>query len=117
MAESPFKEAVDKLGEALVDFSELEVITFTGDVTAILTTTGNKKSIDWSKLLESASAQDGRVQLVAATQLKIDGDAYTFQTNAGLARQDDLLKIHAATLEASQRGRAAIVDILKGLIK
>lgn len=44
MADGPFKEAVTKLGEALVDFSELEVVTFTGDVTAILKS--DKKSID-----------------------------------------------------------------------
>jgi cell division protein FtsL len=115
MADGPFKEAVTKLGEALVDFSELEVVTFTGDVTAILKS--DKKSIDWSKLMESATVDGSKVQLVAATQLKIDGDAYTFQTNANLPRQDELLKIHAATVEASQRGRAAIVDMLKGFIK
>lgn len=69
-----FMSIMDKLKDAIKDMASLEVLTFTGNVSATITD-GN--AIDWENMIEKAKT-GGEVQLVAATKIEFDRDTKLF---------------------------------------
>ncbi len=102
------KTAIENIGNQIQDLSELEVVTYTGDVNvAINAQTGE---LNWSQLKANAAAAQGTLKVVAATQLKFDGDSYTFQTNEELPRMAELLALHQQAIINSLQTRKSIID-------
>jgi hypothetical protein len=112
-----FEGLLNKISEAAVDFSELEVMTFTGDVNGLV----KDGKVDWGSLLKNATADKTNLHLVAATKLQLDGDSYHFRTNAKpeeINGLDELLKLHnEAVLSSNQARQALFTFVSDTLIK
>ena len=103
----------DTIVDALKDVAQLEVLTFEGELKAIVKKEDDKNLIDWTALLEKAEAVEGQVSLVAATQIEIDGDTKLF-----VARDapEALKKAHLEATAAAQEYRRGLVDAFADLL-
>lgn len=101
-----------KLGEGIADLSQLNVQTFTGDLTSILTEGADGNVVDWQKLLEQ-SKSEGSVTLIASSKFKFDGDSDTF-----VARDitPELLRAHTAAVESGQKVREGLISMFRELL-
>lgn len=109
-----FKEALQGLANATADLTTLEVFTYTGDVSSVLTPDGN--GIEWSQLFTKAKANTGTLKLVAATQVLFDGDTHNFQTSEKLERLDAMLQLHEQSVQNSRLARQSLIQFfLDGL--
>ncbi|AKF86837.1 hypothetical protein SAMN05443572_102609 [Myxococcus fulvus] len=115
------KQAIEKLNTAVDDLVTLEVITYTGDVKHIINTTGGKPTIDWDNLTTSSvgsATTQATIKLVAATQVKFDGDMKLFQTDQqDIPRLQELLDLHRKSVETSIAARKSVVDFFGDLLK
>ncbi|MBJ6766013.1 hypothetical protein JGU66_35115 [Myxococcaceae bacterium JPH2] len=120
MAETKLQEALTKLGDLAADFSSLEVLTYTGDIEAVLKP--DKQGIDWDGLFTRATGTQaqGTLKLVAATRVLFDGDVQNFQTQEKLERLDELLRLHDQSVQSGRSARTALIqyfaDNLKALV-
>ena len=101
--------ALQALADGVVDLTELEVLTFQGDITAIV---DDKNAIKWAELLQTAKAQ-GQVKLMAATQIKIDGDTILF-TAPDIA--ENLRAAHLDAVKAAQEYRQGLITAFADLL-
>lgn len=108
-------DAIQKMLEAIKDWSQLEVATFTGDVKSVVAGDAKGQMIAWDTL--SSKASQGTVQLVAATLVKVDGDFYQYQTNAQIDRRDELLSAHTDAVNSSVAARKAILEFFRNSIE
>lgn len=120
MAKTTLQDALSKLGELTADFSSLEVMTYSGDIQAVLKS--DKEGIDWDGLFTKAAGAQGQgtLKLVAATRVLFDGDTQNFRTQEKLERVDELLQLHDQAVESSRQARHALIqffaDGLKSLV-
>ena len=104
-----FKSALEKIGDAVKDLSELNVRTYGGDVKSEI-----KKGspVNWEELIKNAKTS-GTVSLKLSTDIKIDGDTDHFIA-------DDADKIHqeahAAAIEAGRETRKAVYEFIKNIV-
>jgi hypothetical protein len=106
-----FEGLLNKVSEAAVDFSELQVMTFTGDVKAVV----NGGNLNWGSLLQQSVADNASLKLVAATKLDLDGDSFHYRTNATseeMHRVEELLKLHDAAVVSSHQARQALISFV-----
>ena len=67
---NPFKE----LAAGIADLSQLQVQTYTGNITAhIADGDGGGSIINWQERLTTSATENGDVSLVAATKVNFDG--------------------------------------------
>lgn len=94
--------------EAIADISELDVITFSGKIQASLM---KDNAFNWDALLPAAIAEDSVIHIVAATKLKVDGDAIFF-----IAEDADgaLVAAHRDAVAAAQNYRQGILELFGG---
>jgi hypothetical protein len=102
-------DVIKKLAEGAMDLTELEVLTFEGQLTAIV---DNENLIEWDKLLEKAKTV-GEVNLVAATQFKIDGDTLFF---VAPDVPESLRRAHIEATAAAQQYRQGLVEAFADLL-
>jgi len=124
MAESKLGKALENLknniSEQIEDASSLEVTTFTGsfvyNVSEVIKADQNKFQME--KVLKQISAKaDAKLNLLAYSKISIDGDTSTI-VKSGLGQEDkELLDFHKGMIEASQKSRQAIIDMIKNLAK
>jgi hypothetical protein len=106
-------EAFDKLKEAVGDLSSLDVLSFTGELSAIVSETeGNL--IDWDKLIAKAKTE-GDVSLVLATHFKFDGDATLFTARGDIS--SDIRAAHAQAIQAGQQVRRDLFEFFSDTVK
>lgn len=101
-----------KLGEGIADLSELNVQTFTGDLTAVIDKPTSGNMIDWTKLLKEAKTT-GKVKLVASARIKFDGDSDTYFAED---ISSDILDAHLVAVEAGQKVREGLLNIFKDIL-
>jgi len=101
-----------KLGEGIADLSELNVQTFTGDLTSVIDKPDTDSVIDWTKLLKEAKTT-GKVKLVASAKIKFDGDSDTFFAED---IPSDMLEAHLVAVEAGQKVREGLLNMFKELL-
>ena len=101
---NPFKE----LAAGIADLSQLQVQTYTGNITAHITDGGGGGSIiNWQDLLTTSASEDGDVSLVAATKVNFDGDTELFiASNA----PSNLVSAHNDAVTAAQQLRQGLVE-------
>jgi hypothetical protein len=107
--ETQEKSALVKLKDAALDLTELQVLTFTGTVEAVVKTDG---AMDWSKLLKEAKTA-GAIELVAATKIEIDGDTTLFVAKGA---PDALKQAHLDATAAAQQYRQGLVQAFADLL-
>lgn len=112
-SEAEGKTVLKKLQEGIMDLSEAEVLTFQGEIKGFITNSGNDGSlIAWKQLLEKAKAT-GEVQLMAATQVMIDGDTLLFMAPNIPA---DLRAAHNAAVVAAQEYRKGLIEAFADIL-
>lgn len=102
-----------KLGEGIADLSELNVQTFSGDITAVLDKNTSGNVIDWTKLLKEAKAA-GKVKLIAAARIQFDGDSDNYFAEDIPA---DMLEAHLTAVEAGQSVREGLIAMFKDILE
>ena len=101
---------LDKVNDAFKDASELEVLTFSGEVKSYIVAKQTKegfKGLDWEKFFTEATTE-AKLNLVAATQVKIDGDTILF-ISSDPAVPDSLKQVHVNATMAAQKYRTELV--------
>lgn len=101
-----------KLGEGIADLSELNVQTFSGDLTAVIDKSSGGSVIDWTKLLKGAKTS-GKVKLVASARIKFDGDSDTYFAED---IPSDMLDAHLVAVEAGQKVREGLINMFKDIL-
>lgn len=103
--------ALKDLRDLVDDLTTLEVYTYGG---TLETTDIDGQAIKWEKFTPGAGSN---LKLVAATKVLVDFDAYSFQSSdTSIANRVELLKLHAATVESSQQGRAELLKTFLELL-
>ncbi|TMO63758.1 hypothetical protein [Pseudoalteromonas aurantia] len=113
------KAALEKLDDAMIDFSTLSVATYTGDISVILKADDGASiklnELDFNDVLQKAisgasASTDGNIELVALNTHKLDGDGMVF-------RQKDispeLETAHNAALSAARETREGLLALVK----
>ncbi len=101
-----------KLGEGIADLSELNVQTFSGDLTSVIDKSAGGSVIDWTKLLKDAKTT-GKVKLIASAKIKFDGDSDTYFTED---ISPDMLDAHLVAVEAGQKVREGLLSMFKDIL-
>ena len=111
MAKKKFEKALETIGDAVVDFSQLNVRTFVCAIKIDSQAAGDPK---WDDLMKAAISS-GKVMLAASTTVHIDGDCDHFedpdQITVGLRES------HNNAVAAGQTARAAIMEMIKDRIQ
>ena len=111
MAKGPFSDVLQKLKDAVVDFSQLNVRTFVGSLDIAISGAGDP---DWDALMKKA-VTDGKVKLAASTTVRIDGDSDNFEDPDHITA--GLREAHANAVKAGLESRHAILETVKSEIK
>lgn len=106
-----FQDVVNKAVAAIEDLSELEVLTFRGDLASVI---DQKGKIEWSKLTANANNQ-GTLKLALATNVKIDADVHQFVADE--VPPQWIVDAHIAAVKSGLEARKALLELGLGLIK
>ncbi len=101
-----FEKALETIGEAVVDFSQLNVRTFVGSIKVDVAANQDPK---WDELMKKA-VTEGKVIMAASTTVHIDGDCDHFEDRDAIT--DGLRESHQNAIEAGQTARKAIFDMI-----
>ena len=101
-----------KLGQGIADLSELNVQTFSGDLTSVIDKSTSGSVIDWTKLLKDAKTT-GKVKLVASAKIKFDGDSDSFFAED---IPPDMLDAHLVAIEAGPKVREGLISMFKDIL-
>jgi hypothetical protein len=102
---SIFKE----IGQGIIDLSELNVQTFSGNLQSVVADGTSASVINWEKLISEAKSS-GTVNLVASTKIELDGDSNTFY-ESGITQ--DMTTAHNAAVKAAHDYRLGLINLFK----
>jgi hypothetical protein len=111
VAKKKFEKALETIGDAVVDFSQLNVRTFVGAVKISSQTTGDPK---WDELMKKAISS-GKVMLAASTTVHIDGDCDHFEDPDQIT--PGLRESHDNAVKAGHAARQAIIEMIKDRVQ
>lgn len=104
-----FKDAFDKIGNAIQDITTLEVISYKG---SIKVTAGGAYPGDFDAIMTQATASaDFKVN--ACTRSQLDGDMQVFY-DTDITQTD--IDAHLALVDTARKNRQAMVDLFKDAI-
>jgi hypothetical protein len=110
------KAAFEKLGDTVADLSSLEVLSFTGELKAVVNTAaGDGDLINWEKLITEAKKESGKVELLIASKFNIDGDATLFTSKSEI--DDSIRAAHSEAVTAGQQVRKDLMELFKSVIE
>lgn len=108
---SNLKDFISELKDTVIDFSELNVRTFEGNIKTALGTGGAVITDDLGNLDEllRKGVVSGELNLMASTVYKLDKDVdQFFDTNI----TNEMKEEHQAVVKASKEARAALLNAL-----
>jgi len=103
------KEAFGGIKDILIDFSSLEVQTYTGNIAISSKITGDAKLTDFKGYLEQIKQSDANLKLVAVTKMEFDGD--TINLTSESAPPAHLQEIHKASVQAGIETRQGLLTL------
>ncbi|HAA10937.1 MAG TPA: hypothetical protein DCE41_04235 [Cytophagales bacterium] len=115
-----------KISDKIEDAASLEVATFSGtfeiETSSLIGQTKEDGSVDKfsvEKVLSSinSSTVNSKLSLVAYSLIKLDGDQANIVKSTLNEQEKELVNFHRQMIEASQKSRQAIVDMVAGLLK
>lgn len=106
-----FRKALHTIGDAVVDFSQLNVRTFIGSIKVDIDAGGDP---DWDELMKTAIS-NGSVKIAASTTIRLDGDSDYFEDADRI--DDGLRSAHDNAVAAGQSARKAVLDMIAGRIR
>jgi hypothetical protein len=111
---SGFETFVKRVSDIIKEASELQVLTFSGEISSYITPDG--KDLKWGDFFtEAAKKTGGTLILVAATQVQIDGDTILFISNSPEI-DGPLKQAHMDATVAAQKYRTELVLGLANII-
>ncbi len=106
---STFKDAFDKVAEAIKDLSSLEVVTYKGTINI----QGSTDVPDnFEAIISNAKAQ-ADFKIAACTYCALDGDMRVFY-DKDIGEKD--MEAHQKLVETARQNRQAVVDLFKDAI-
>lgn len=112
-----FSDFATQLGKTVEDFSQLNVRTFSGDLSTIIGANGAPTLQDDLNNLDVIlrhGVTSGTLKLEAYSIMKIDGDIDQFvSTNI----PQNLMAVHDTAVETGKETRSAIFDFVKGALE
>jgi hypothetical protein len=106
---SAFKEAFDKIGDAIQDIVSLEVVSYKGSINIAA---GEAYPKDFETIMEKARAS-ADFKITACTLSQLDGDMQVFY-DADITQAD--IDAHLILVDTARKNRQAMVDLFKGAI-
>ena len=107
------KESLEKLAR---DVSTLEVNTFTGDITSVITEESGQGEratlLNWEELIKK-SKEGGTIKLAASTKQYIDGDQNQYFAND---ISQDIKEVHQQAVESGALIRQSFVRLVKDIL-
>lgn len=107
-----FQDAFDSIKAGIKDISQLNVRTFTGDISVDANNIANLKLTD---LLGGSGSASASVKVVGITNVMLDGDVDQFITSASVPAVT--VTAHNAAVEAGQKSRQAVFQFFADKIK
>lgn len=98
-----FQNALESIGDGIKDLSQLNVRTFTGNITAPAAGQDSKTYMD-------TAFASGELKVVALTRIMLDGDADQYIAEDATLRKD-LLPAHSQAVAAGQASRQAAFNL------
>lgn len=96
------------------DVTNLEVQTYTGNITGVITNDPEKGDlINWKQLLTQAKTEGSKITLVGATNIDADQDV-TQYLDASAPPQ--VVSLHLDAVKSSQETRVAFLKMIKDLL-
>lgn len=114
-----FSRLLSGIGEKISDAASLEVATFSGNFVykgSDIIKNGVDKVEIANVLKQLTITGNVDLQLVAYTNVKIDSDISTIVKDDLSEADRELLALHKDMLQTSKESRAAVIDMVKGLI-
>ena len=108
------KKAFDGLAKGIGDLSTLDVVSYTGNLTATIQGTEGD-IIDWKKLVKEAKKTNGSATLVLASHFNFDGDATLFSTTGQIPT--DIRAAHNEAVELGKQIRGELFDLFSDTLK
>ena len=120
--ETAFNKFKEKIGKAVEDAASLEVTTFTGDFSYkssdFISGVAQESKFDIADVVSKlAMKTDVDMQLVAYTKISIDSDTVNIVKDDLSAEDAELVELHKTMVEAAQKSRAAIIEMVQKLVK
>lgn len=107
-----FSKLIDKIDDAVVDLSTLDVITISGNIKSIIPDGKFMKPADFIK---NYDAQNSDIQVKGFTHIDFDQDVIQFYPEN--IKEDDLsYKLHQQAVESSKAARQAVFSFIKEIV-
>ena len=108
------KDAFVSLKKGIADISSVEVQTFTGDLSTVITESNGESVLDWENLLKNATSDtQGSITLMASSKYEFDGDAKLL---INPAITPEMREAHDAAVSAGLEVRQGLIDAFYDLI-
>lgn len=102
------------INEAIGDLASLSVETYTGELEVIVD--ADKNTLKWDSMLATARSSDdnvkGKLKLVLATHVKIDGDSINFIAETGVT--EALIETHSSAVKNGSEFRSKVIGLALG---
>jgi hypothetical protein len=118
---SKFKESIEKFAEkiesAIVDFTTLDVVTVTGDLSFIFNEKdgGKNKSVKDIILELKKESTVGKAEIVAFTHMDFDQDTIQY-VGEKYNIENPLLKAHAESVITATKARNAMLSFIANIV-
>lgn len=113
---SAFEKVTDWLEGVVNDITTLDVVTFSGTLTVEPSTDGEFHVSALYENLKGKIGDESQLKLLALTHIDLDFDVTTFTANNLSSDEKELIDYHVATVEASQKARASVVQLALDVI-
>jgi hypothetical protein len=108
------QQAFENLKNAIGDLSSLDVISYSGTLSAAIQADDQGNIIDWDKLVTEAKKEEGKVSLKLASHFKFDGDATLFSSSGDIPVS--LRSAHNEAVKAGQQIRKDLFELFSGVV-
>jgi len=108
------EKLVESIQEGVIDFTTLDVVTLSGDISLILDGNGKYQKVK-DIVKEYGGKSDGKITVEAFTHIDFDQDQVQY-FKAGLKESDLTYKLHQQSVESSKVARQAMMNFIKEVI-
>lgn len=108
-----FQNILNGLGDAVTDFTTLDVLTISGDIKTIIK--GDNKFLKPADLIKDYDPATSTVKVEAFTHVDFDQDVIQFYRD-GIKEDDLTYKLHQQAVESSKTARMAVLNFIKEMI-
>jgi uncharacterized protein YueI len=112
-----FENIIDKIDEAITDFTTLDVTTVTGKIDKLATAEGKFDSKSLLKEINSAGTTNQALHIVAHTHIDFDNDTVLFVKESLNEAEQKLFKLHTESVENAKNSRQEMIKFMSDIIR